>query len=193
MSAVSLTFEQYWINGASGYRGYEVTVREMIASYVNASSQDIVLIENASGAINAILRSLPLKRGDILLDFSTAYGPFKAFYQWLEATVGVSVLEVPIVFPLQVCNYIYIYIYIYIPYECSCIHLWQGPQDVLLPLAATLAANHSRIAIAVVSHVASYPGVVLPAKEVSIPSWCARVCLTLACMCSCLSVRPAHV
>ena len=113
MSAVSLTFEQYWINGASGYRGYEVTVREMIASYVNASSQDIVLIENASGAINAILRSLPLKRGDILLDFSTAYGPFKAFYQWLEATVGVSVLEVPIVFPLQVCNYIYIYIYIY--------------------------------------------------------------------------------
>lgn len=131
-----------WINGATGYRGKEITVREMIAQYVNANPEDVVLIENASGAINAILRSLPLKRGDILLDFSTAYGPFRSFYQWLQATMGIQILEVPVVFPLK------------------------GPEDVLKPLAAVLARNLSNIAIAVVSHVASYPGVTLPAKEV---------------------------
>lgn len=131
-----------WINGASGYRGKEVVVRQMVAQYVNASADDVVLIENASGAINALLRSLPLKRGDVLLDFSTAYGPFKSFYAWLEQTMGVVVLEVPVVFPLQ------------------------GPESMLQPLAATLAQNHSQITIAVVSHVASYPGVILPVKEV---------------------------
>ncbi len=74
----------------------------MVADYVNAGVDDVVLIENASGAINAILRSLGLKAGDILLDFSTAYPPFKQFYQWLEATAGIQVLEVPIVFPMKV-------------------------------------------------------------------------------------------
>lgn len=101
------------------------------------------MIENSSGAINAILRSLPLKRGDILLDFSTAYPPFKAFYQWLEATVGIQVLEVPLVFPLK------------------------GIADVLDPLRRVLEQNISNIAVAVVSHVSSYPGIVLPAKEVT--------------------------
>lgn len=133
---------QNWINGANGYRGKEIVVRNMIAQYVNANPEDIVLIENASGAINAILRSLPLKRGDILLDFSTAYPPFKQFYLWLQATMGIQILEVPLVFPLK------------------------GPESVLEPLADVLARNLSNIAVAVVSHVASYPGVMLPAKEV---------------------------
>ncbi len=107
---------QNWINGGNGYKGKEITVRQMIASYLNASVDGVVLIENSSGAINAILRSLPLKRGDILIDFSTAYPPFKvhitpdgtlltilqAFYSWLQASIGIQIVEIPIVFPLKV-------------------------------------------------------------------------------------------
>jgi len=33
---------------------------------------DIVLVENASSAVNSILRSLPLHKGDMILYYSTA-------------------------------------------------------------------------------------------------------------------------
>ncbi len=74
----------------------------MVAEYVNADVANVVLLENASAAINAILRSILFKPGDIMIMFSTAYGPFKEFYKYLNAALGVQIVEVPIVFPLQV-------------------------------------------------------------------------------------------
>ena len=77
---------ELWMNGSPldsgnppdspkqhGYRGLVARSREVLAEYVNASAEDVVLIDNASNAINALLRSLPLKPGDILVDFSVVY------------------------------------------------------------------------------------------------------------------------
>ena len=36
---------QNWVSGATGYRGKEIVVRQMIAAYVNAPVDDVVLIE----------------------------------------------------------------------------------------------------------------------------------------------------
>ena len=38
-----------------------------------------------------MLRLAELRPGEVLVDFSTAYGPFKELYQWLTATRGVEV------------------------------------------------------------------------------------------------------
>jgi len=45
----------------TSYYKYIDNSRNLIANYVNASVDDIVLVENASSAMNAILRSLGLK------------------------------------------------------------------------------------------------------------------------------------
>ena len=47
--------------------------RQEIAGLIKADVRDIVLVENASSAVNAILRSMGLKAGDKVLRFSTAY------------------------------------------------------------------------------------------------------------------------
>ena len=47
--------------------------RYALAQYINANPEDVVLVDNASGAINALLRSLPLKAGDIIIDFAVVY------------------------------------------------------------------------------------------------------------------------
>ena len=43
------------------YYDYVDASRELIASFVNASAEGLVLVENASSAVNSILRSLGLK------------------------------------------------------------------------------------------------------------------------------------
>lgn len=55
---------------------YEVLgqVRARLAAYLGAEDEDeVVLVENASSGINALLRSLPLSGGDRVLYFNTAY------------------------------------------------------------------------------------------------------------------------
>jgi selenocysteine lyase/cysteine desulfurase len=39
--------------------------------------EEVVLVENASSGVNGLLRSLPLKKGDRVLVFNTAYGMVK--------------------------------------------------------------------------------------------------------------------
>ena len=133
-----------FING--GQQALVDQAREKLASYVHAprGSQDIVLIENASGGINSILRSLGLRQGDVLLILSSAYGPFLAFYEYLVRTLGIKVVTVPLQWPLS------------------------GPEDVLDPWIAALDSISADPAfsdakkVAVMSHISSYPAVVMP-------------------------------
>lgn len=63
-----------WFRG--GYQPVLQQVRTRLAQYVNAQDHDLVLVENASSGVNAVLRSLadqmPLKQGDVILHMNIA-------------------------------------------------------------------------------------------------------------------------
>ena len=134
-----------FMNGADGYRACILAARRRVAGLMGTPFNDTVLVDTASEAINAILRNFepPLSADEVILDLSTAYGPFVGLYEWLGARQGVQLATVQINFPVT------------------------GPESFLEPLAAFLAANATRlnIRVAVISHVSAYPSVVLPVKE----------------------------
>eukprot|EP01035_Chromulina_nebulosa_P028091 gene28091-37023_t len=82
------------------YYEYINTARESIAQLINANQDDVVLVENASSAVNSILRSLGLKSGDKVLRLSTAYGMVINTLDWLVQTIGIEVIIVEIEFPV---------------------------------------------------------------------------------------------
>jgi selenocysteine lyase/cysteine desulfurase len=131
------------MNGATGYRACILEARGALSAMVNASSvNDTVLVDNASEAINDILRNFepPLSADEFILDLSTAYGPFQGFYAWLGERLGVQTLTVPIAWPVT------------------------GPESFLVPVRAALEANASslNIRVAVISQISAYPAVTLP-------------------------------
>ncbi|GIL58990.1 hypothetical protein Vafri_13974 [Volvox africanus] len=64
------------------------------ARFVGASPHDVVPVINATSAINAVLSSLPLGRGDWLLMFNTTYPAVKSTLARVAAAAGASILEV---------------------------------------------------------------------------------------------------
>lgn len=61
-----------WMNFPDGYRACLLSARQKVAAYLNAPSvDDVVFVDNASTAINALLRNWPSpwKEGDVLMVF----------------------------------------------------------------------------------------------------------------------------
>lgn len=135
-----------WFNNPSG--GYQECIHEaraLLAGVINSNVNDTVLVDNASEAVNDILRNMepPLGPDQWILDLSTAYAPFQGFYSWLTARLGVQVLQVPIAWPVT------------------------GAASFVDPVRAALAnatQQGLRIRIAVISHISAYPAVVLPVR-----------------------------
>jgi selenocysteine lyase/cysteine desulfurase len=134
------------MTGAMGYRQCITLAKQRLAALMNIkNTSDTVLVDNASEAINAIIRNLdpPLMSTDTILDLSIAYAPFKGLYQWLSSRYGVHVLEIPIQWPIT------------------------GPESFVQPIVAALTNNAStlNIRIAILSHVSAYPAVILPIQQ----------------------------
>ena len=133
-----------FMNAETGYRRCILAARTELAALVNAPVNDTVLVDNASEAINDILRNFepPLSADEWILELSTAYGPFTGLYEWLGIRQGVQLLTVPIAWPVT------------------------GPESFVAPVAAALAANASslNIRVAVISQISAYPAVSLPVR-----------------------------
>ena len=129
-----------WIG--TGYRALVQEARGVLAEYVGAEEEDLVLVENASGGINAFLRSLPLVAGDKILFPSTTYGMVKNVLHLLRDEKGVELIEVAIT------------------------DVVESPALLLAEIAAAIAAagGPSEIALGIFDHIASIPGVVLPVE-----------------------------
>ena len=54
-------------------RPLEAVVVKKMASYVDANDTDIVLVENASSGVNAVLRSLNFQEGDKIVRLNVEY------------------------------------------------------------------------------------------------------------------------
>jgi len=135
-----------FMNGPSGYRQCILDARTKLAALMNTPFNDTVLVDNASEAINSVLRNFepPLSADEYLLDLSTAYGPFQGLYDWMGARVGLRVLMANISWPVT------------------------DSESFLGPVRAALdyaSANSLSIRVAVVSHISAYPSVVLPVKD----------------------------
>lgn len=120
----------------------------LIANYTKAPGgpSSVVLVENASGAVNSIMRSLShLRAGDIFMYFSVAYGMVKNTAQWLKENMGIRIIEVPVTFPIL---------------EGSEERAFAGPLGEAL--GALTDAELQRLRLVVLDHISSIPAVVEP-------------------------------
>jgi isopenicillin-N epimerase len=110
-----------------------------VAAFVGAEPEDLVFVDNATSGANAVLRSLPLERGDELVIGDHAYGAvaLTARYVARERGATVRVVELP----------------------------W--PPDPAAVAAAFEAALSPRTRLAIVDHVTSESALVLPLAEVA--------------------------
>jgi len=133
-----------WMRLPEGYKGEIVKARRKVAKYINAPEEDVVLIDNASNGINLLLRDWLWKATSVILDLSTGYGPFKAYYQWLGATKEVETVTVKVKFPVS------------------------SNDDIVLPFQKTLARvkSEGKHPVVIVSQVSSSPAIVLPVGKI---------------------------
>lgn len=82
------------------YERYVNVARAEIAKLIAAKEEDVVLVENASYAVNAILRSFPYQKGDKILLFSSAYRMVVDTLKYLISTLEVEIVEVSIAYPV---------------------------------------------------------------------------------------------
>ena len=79
-----------WFRG--GYQELVEQVRAELASFVNAGDEDeLVLVENASSGVNAVLRSLNLTSGDRVLILERAYQMVINTLDYLAEREGCSI------------------------------------------------------------------------------------------------------
>jgi isopenicillin-N epimerase len=58
-------------------------VRTRLADYLGASPENLVLVPNATAAVNAVARSLPLEPGDEIVATTHEYGGNEVLWEWL--------------------------------------------------------------------------------------------------------------
>ncbi|CAB9498484.1 Cysteine desulfurase [Seminavis robusta] len=78
--------------------------RQKVADNVGLVDDDrdgLVIVESASTAVNAILRSYSWQPGDVILYFSVAFGMVKNTALWLQQERGIQIVEAPVVFPIS--------------------------------------------------------------------------------------------
>src|SRR5947209_2604701 len=71
-----------------------------LARFVGAHGEDLVFVENATAAINAVLRSLDFKPGDEILINSQSYGAVRQAVRHICERTGAKAIEPHITIPV---------------------------------------------------------------------------------------------
>ena len=109
-----------------------------LGEVLGAQGQDMVFVENATTGVNAVLRSLPLEAGDEILVLSHVYPAVDNTVMALAERYGCRVVRAELPVPLE------------------------APEQVVEAVAAELSP---RTRIAVLDHITSFSGAVLPVAE----------------------------
>jgi isopenicillin-N epimerase len=109
--------------------------REALANFIRADPENLVFVPNATTGVNTVLRSLTWERGDELLTTSHVYNACGNALDVAAARHGARVVEVKIPFPLH-------------------------HEDEVV--GAVSAAFTSRTRLALLDHVTSETGIILP-------------------------------
>ena len=113
--------------------------RRTLAQFVGADTDDLVFVPNATAGVNTVLRSLEFKRGDELLTTNHAYNACRCALDFVAARAGARVVVVNIPLPLE------------------------SSQQVV---DALLARVTKRTRLALLDHVTSSTGLVLPLEKI---------------------------
>ena len=113
--------------------------RRTLAQFVGADTDDLVFMPNATTGVNTVLHSLKFKRGDQLLTTNHAYNACRCALEFVAARDGARVVMVKIPFPLA------------------------STQQVV---NAILAKVTRRTRLALLDHVTSSTGLVLPLEKI---------------------------
>lgn len=109
--------------------------RRALARFLGARPADLVFVTNATTGVNAVLRSLPIERGDDLLVTNQTYGACRKTIEFVAARSGARVIEAQLPFPVRSADQI---------------------------VSAVLAALTARTRLALLDHVTSPTALVLP-------------------------------
>jgi len=127
---------QFFINH---YERLLDAAREEVAAFVGADPLDLVFVRNATVGVNSVLHSLQLQPGDELLTTNHDYNACHNALVHLAARAGARVVRADFPFPIA------------------------GPGDVV---AAVLAAVTPRTRLAMIDHITSPTGLVLPVADI---------------------------
>jgi isopenicillin-N epimerase len=114
-------------------------VRQQVAQFVNARSEDIAFVHNTTSGVNAVLRSLTFHSGDEILTTNHAYGACRSAIDYTCARTGAQVVVAAVPFPIA---------------------------DARQVVDAVLARASDRTRLAVIDHVTSITGLVFPIDQV---------------------------
>jgi isopenicillin-N epimerase len=112
--------------------------RVALAAFVGAEPDDLAFVPNATTGVNTVLRWLDLDRGDEILATDHAYNACRNAVDAVAARAGARVVVAPVPFPLA------------------------APEQVT---DAVLGRVGARTRVALVDHVTSPTGIVLPIEE----------------------------
>jgi len=111
---------------------------ERLSAHLGVTGRSIAMVENATQAVNAILRSLTFRAGDEILINDQTYNAVKNTVRWVASRSGAKVVEVTLPFPAF------------------------SEDSVVEAFAAGLTA---RTRVAVIDHVTSPTALVLPVER----------------------------
>lgn len=113
--------------------------KQTIGPFIGAIVDNFVFVTNATGAINAVLRSLEIRPGDELLTTNHVYNAVRQTMKYLASRNGATMIEAPIPLPLR------------------------SPGQVIEAIEAALTA---RTRLLVVDHVTSPTAALFPLAEI---------------------------
>jgi isopenicillin-N epimerase len=114
------------------------SARAVLAEFVGARPDDLVFVPNATHGVNTVLRSLEFQPGDELLVTNHEYNACRNALDFVAQRSGARVVVAPIPFPVR------------------------GAEEII---AAVLARATPRTRLALLDHVTSQTGLVLPLAE----------------------------
>ncbi len=112
--------------------------RGQLAAFVGAAAEDLAWVSNATTGVNAVLQSLPFSPGDELLTTDHEYNACHNALEFAARRAGAAVVVVPVPFPIG------------------------SPDEVV---EAVLSRVTARTRVALLDHVTSPTGLVLPVER----------------------------
>ena len=116
--------------------------RELIANYINADADNLVLIENASDAVNLVMKSLLTKTGEKVLLFDFAYNMVVKTVEYLRDYRGIEIITLTL--------------------DKDDIN----SDERILKKIETVIRENPDIKLASIDHIPSSPSFIVPVKEI---------------------------